>query len=598
MAHAIRTLSLSTKIILLVVLTVAIVGVANLVLYVRDFRSHAIAALVEEAEAFTSVADATKNHVSSLALAGVYDTDSLLEEVASTVAAGGDYRSTRVFGTIPVVAGWTAARNAAQDGGIAFQIVAVDARNPEYEASRDPDAGALRVSMLGELADRVGTGDTSPIWRLDQKGDTLRIMRPIIADESCMMCHGQPGHATGDPDGDGRDPLGFEMERWSLGQMHGAYEVAYPMAPVRAGVFATTARTAGVTAIFVIGTCGLLALLFRVQLVRPLREIMEVIQKMRDGDLTHRAPTGRSDELGVLAGTFNTFADHLERVIGEVNDASHQVASAATQIAAGSEEMAVGMGEQTRQVHQVSAAIEQMSGSVGEVARKSEQAVELAGGAGRDAGEGREIVGETVREMEGIAEQVTGTAASVATLGKRSEEIGQVIGLITEVADQTNLLALNAAIEAARAGEHGRGFAVVADEVRKLAERTQKATQQVTQSIGEIQNETGVAVGEMERGREKVAEGVAHAQEADGSLARIVDGAAGVEREIRDIAAAASQQATTADQIARNLEAIGSVTQETNEGAAQAAQAAAALSGQAESLRTLVGRFKIRKVTG
>ncbi|MFN9972490.1 MAG: methyl-accepting chemotaxis protein, partial [Phycisphaerae bacterium] len=195
--------------------------------------------------------------------------------------------------------------------------------------------------------------------------------------------------------------------------------------------------------------------------------------------------------------------------------------------------------------------------------------------------------------MKAIAEQVNESAASVAMLGKKSEQIGQIIGVINDIADQTNLLALNAAIEAARAGEHGRGFAVVADEVRKLAERTAKATDEVAQSIREIQSDTTSAVAQIESGAERVNKGVELATQAGTSLSTIVESSSKVGSMVQSIAAAADQQAGTSNQIAKSVEEINAITRESTEGASQAAQAAAQLSRQAEELQAVVGRFRV-----
>ena len=180
-------------------------------------------------------------------------------------------------------------------------------------------------------------------------------------------------------------------------------------------------------------------------------------------------------------------------------------------------------------------------------------------------------------------------------LGKRGEQIGQVIEVINDIADQTNLLALNAAIEAARAGEHGRGFAVVADEVRKLADRTTQATEEVAQSITAIQQETDTAVQRMRAGPERVTQGVELAGRAGASLEEIVAGAGDVAGLVQSIAAAAEQQSSASEEVSRNVESITAVASQAAEGAQQSAAASAQLSGKAEQLQQLVGRFTLSR---
>jgi methyl-accepting chemotaxis protein len=195
--------------------------------------------------------------------------------------------------------------------------------------------------------------------------------------------------------------------------------------------------------------------------------------------------------------------------------------------------------------------------------------------------------------MNLINAAVSNGSKSVEALGVRGEQIGSIIATINDIADQTNLLALNAAIEAARAGEHGRGFAVVADEVRKLAERTTQATNEVSSSIQAIQSETRAAVERMEEGVAEVVKGVELAGTAGQSLTMIVNSSGEVTHMIQSIAAAAEEQSAAAEQVSRSVEAIAIETRETTEGTRQAVQAAADLSNRAESLRRLVSQFKV-----
>jgi hypothetical protein len=330
-------------------------------------------------------------------------------------------------------------------------------------------------------------------------------------------------------------------------------------------------------------------------IIRPLRAVTLRLKDIAqgEGDLTQRVDENRSDELGEMATYFNQFAGRIQDLVRQVGQATRSVASASTEIAASAEQMASGMKCQTDQTAQVSAAVEEMSQSVVEVARKSSDAATFAENSGRDATTGGQVVSQTVLEMKGIANQVNDSASVVSSLGRKSEEIGQIISVINDIADQTNLLALNAAIEAARAGEHGRGFAVVADEVRKLAERTTQATEEVSRSIREIQNETGTAVSKMQAGTQKVTAGVQLATSAGDALSKITASSEGLRSMVQSIAAAAEQQSAASEQISRSVAQISAVTRESAEGASQSASAASQLSSQAELLQSLVGRFKV-----
>lgn len=337
-----------------------------------------------------------------------------------------------------------------------------------------------------------------------------------------------------------------------------------------------------------------IALVLATRLRNRLAHIGQVLGEIRtDWNLGRRIDDHRSDEIGTMASACDALVNMLETIIKDVRVASVDVASASTQIAASSEELSVGMQNQQRQSGQVSSAVEEMSASVAKVAKKANEAANAAIEGGDQAQEGGDIVTRTVEGMEIINREVTESAEAVGDLGKRGEQIGNVIAVINDIADQTNLLALNAAIEAARAGEHGRGFAVVADEVRKLAERTTQATEEVAESIKAIQDETSRAVERMQSGTSRVDEGVSLARQAGSALTSIVESSQGVAAMIQSIAAAAEQQSNASGEISRNVEQINAVTSESAQGVQQAAAAATQLSEKAEQLQSLVGRFRL-----
>lgn len=329
--------------------------------------------------------------------------------------------------------------------------------------------------------------------------------------------------------------------------------------------------------------------------VKPLIRTTQIFQDLAegDGDLTKRIQIKGHDEIAQLGQGFNTFVDKIYTMVSDVASVSRDVASASIEMAATIEEISIGMQKQSQQTMSVSGAVEQMNATVMEVARQSSDANLKAQQAGKQAQQGDEEVMQTVTGMTELSDIVNSSAMAINELGDRSKQIGQIINVINDIADQTNLLALNAAIEAARAGEHGRGFAVVADEVRKLAERTTKATEEVGNSIKAIQSETGTAVERMKKGTANVALGVEQAQKAGVSLRAIVDGARSVSSMIEMIAAASNQQATTSQEIARNIEGIDSVTRNSVESTRQAATATEQLSEKAEQLQHLVNQFKL-----
>jgi len=337
---------------------------------------------------------------------------------------------------------------------------------------------------------------------------------------------------------------------------------------------------------------GRLAESFR-NLIAYMRDLSTAAGQIAANDLTVEI-TPRS-ERDVLGQSFSTMKFNLSSMVRQLGVNADELVSAASEISSSSEQMSRGANEQTEQVALVSKAIEEMTATVVESSQSATQASEASRSAAEMAGQGGAIVGETVEGMKTIAEVVKESAASIGQLAKSAEQIGEIIGVIDDIADQTNLLALNAAIEAARAGEQGRGFAVVADEVRKLAERTGKATGEITEMIKSIQSETNDAVRVMESGIAEVGKGRELADQAGSSLSEIVNMSRNVMDMIERIATAAEQQSSASEQIVHNVENISSVARETASGAQQSASAAEELNRQAEGLQQMVARFKVDK---
>jgi len=234
-----------------------------------------------------------------------------------------------------------------------------------------------------------------------------------------------------------------------------------------------------------------------------------------------------------------------------------------------------------------------MSATSGDIAQNCQMAAESANRANESAASGAQVVQDTVQCMYKIAERVNETSTTVASLGSRSDQIGQIVGTIEDIADQTNLLALNAAIEAARAGEQGRGFAVVADEVRALAERTTRATREIGEMIKAIQNETRGAVTAMEQGVREVESGTSEAARSGQAIAEIIDQIGALQTQVNQIATAAEEQTATTSEISSNMIQITEVVQQTARGAHESATAASQLKDVAEELQGLVRQFKL-----
>ena len=344
-----------------------------------------------------------------------------------------------------------------------------------------------------------------------------------------------------------------------------------------------------------IGTCCTLAYFIVKKVVQGLSAVVDRIKDVAqgEGDLTKRIEVQNDDELGELSRWFNTFMDKLQEIILQVAQSTEHIASASEELSSAATQTSQSAVTQKDQATQVAAAMQEMSSTVLQVSDNATKAAESARHAGETARNGGLIVGETVDVIQNLASSTRNTSAKIQELGKSSDQIGQIIGVIDDIADQTNLLALNAAIEAARAGEQGRGFAVVADEVRKLAERTTQATKEIALMIKTIQEETQRAVDAMEAGTSAVERGVESATKAGTSLQEIIRAAEQVDDMITHIATAATEQSSATQQVNANMEQIAKLVQESSMGAQQSAKACGDLSDLALDLQGLVGRFKL-----
>jgi methyl-accepting chemotaxis protein len=324
-----------------------------------------------------------------------------------------------------------------------------------------------------------------------------------------------------------------------------------------------------------------------------LNRVANAMGVVADGDLSTRLRIYGDDEIGDMGKSINRMLDSFNSMINSIKGTALQVASAAGQLYSTAEQMATGTEEVAAQTGTVATASEEMAATSTEIANNCGSAAEEARHASEAALSGTSIVQETIRRMRLIAEQVKESATTVESLGARSDQIGEIIGTIEDIADQTNLLALNAAIEAARAGEQGRGFAVVADEVRALAERTTKATKEIGAMIRTIQNETRDAVSTMESGVREVEDGTSEAAKSGAALEEILGKINAVTMQISQVATAAEQQTATTTEISHNVQQITEVVLETSKGAQESATAASRLSQLAEELRNMMEQFKV-----
>jgi methyl-accepting chemotaxis protein len=355
----------------------------------------------------------------------------------------------------------------------------------------------------------------------------------------------------------------------------------------------TMKTTALIALLLVVAVTVGFSLVHAAKLVKPIHEISQGMDRLAQGDLTARVPVMSEDELGRLSRRFNEVVPRLHEMVGKVAHVTDRVAAASAELAATAEEMSRGSESLTTRSTQTASSVEEMNATVNEVAQNSSKAASMAQDTVQTAQGSRNVVEETVTGMSHIAESVAHSAALIETLGKSSDQIGEIVRVIQDIADQTNLLALNAAIEAARAGEQGRGFAVVADEVRKLAERTTKATKEIGDMIRQIQQDTKGAVQSMQEGTNKVTGGVTLVNKMGDALATIVQRVNETAEMIRQIAVASEEQSVATQQIAGDVENVAKVSKEAAGSAAESAKACHDLSQMTTELQGLVSGFKL-----
>ena len=324
-----------------------------------------------------------------------------------------------------------------------------------------------------------------------------------------------------------------------------------------------------------------------------LNRIIGYLTLMSNGDLTQQISAKRNNEISTIIRAIDSLQSTIRDIITQISHSSDQVSISSRQLHSNASQIASGADEVATQTNSVAEASQAMASTSGSIAHSCMNAADTSNHASETARSGAEVVRQTITGMERIAARVKDASTTVEGLGARSEQIGEIIGTIEDIADQTNLLALNAAIEAARAGEQGRGFAVVADEVRALAERTTRATREISDMIKAIQNETRGAVSAIEEGVTEVEKGTDFSIRSGQALEQILNQINDVTMQVNQIATAAEEQTATTGEITSNIQQITNVVRQTAQGATQTASASSELSREADKLQSLVGRFKL-----
>ncbi len=327
--------------------------------------------------------------------------------------------------------------------------------------------------------------------------------------------------------------------------------------------------------------------------VRPLNRAVDVSNSIANGDLTVKIESDSNDETGQLLHSMGNMVGNLKKLIADMKATSDNMASASEQLSSSSEEMSKGVISQSDRSTQIASAAHEMSQTIVEIAKNASSITLSASDTAKIAKEGENIVDKSVSEVKDIATTVSESSKVMVSLGERSKQIGDIVRVISEIADQTNLLALNAAIEAARAGEQGKGFAVVADEVRKLAERTAKATSEIGSMIGAIQDEVQKSVTSMDEVSKMVGSGVEFSTQTGEALEKIVASVSELQMMVQQIASATEEMSATSEQISGDIMAVANVSKETSTGSEQIAEASSEVARLASRLLEMGGQFKV-----
>jgi methyl-accepting chemotaxis protein len=329
-------------------------------------------------------------------------------------------------------------------------------------------------------------------------------------------------------------------------------------------------------------------------IIGPLSQMQATMEKVqKSSDFTQRIEVVSNDEIGKTATAFNDLISSVQATLREVLDSASKVSEAAFSLSASSSRVAARSEQQSEAAAAMAAAVEQVTVSINHVSESAKEALKISINSGDLSSQGGDIIHDAATEMMKIADTVRQTSNAIEELGQQSTQISSIVQVIRDVAEQTNLLALNAAIEAARAGEQGRGFAVVADEVRKLAERTTKATEEISNMTSTIQSSARMAVVSTGTAVSQVEGGVALAQQGGDAINQIKDGAGQVIGVVNEISSALIEQGNASNDIAAHVEKVAQMTEENSAAAAETAGAANNLEKLADTMRAAVGKFKV-----
>lgn len=575
--------SVGTKVIAITMSVLTILAVSLLVLYAQNEKQKVIDANIQAAKQLLLVSESVRLNTIEKWNQGVFTTQHLRELIKDKSPSES---KAIVVATVPVATAWDVVQEKAKEGNFRFKAPRIGARNPKNE----PDA-IERVALAYFQNNPMAT----EYKYIDTEKNEARYFRPVKLNKQCELCHGNPVNSQelwGN--NRGMDILGYPMENKREGDLHGSFEIITPLSEDLAELQSDIWFAIGFTIIMllIIAFTGLFVM--NKIIITPLTSLALRLQDIcsGDGDLTARLKVEGKSEFAWVASSFNTFVKKIAKTIDSISYTSEKLTTSSHQLARTTQQTEQGVEKQLSETTQVASAMEEMTATVQEVARNAVNASNAAVTADAEAETGKNIVTRAMDEINQLASEVENAANVIHELENDSNSIGDVLSVIQGIAEQTNLLALNAAIEAARAGEQGRGFAVVADEVRTLASRTQNSTLEIQQTIERLQARAKQAVSVMDNGRKQAVSSVEQASSANASITTISGRIDTISDMNNQIASAAEEQTAVAEEINRNISNISAVANETSVGARSTTEACRELLELADQLRSTVGHFR------